>query len=336
MAEEEVKKEKKAKKEKKEKKAKKIKVKIPLSPKQIAFIMAFICLVSFLYKFTIGITSLSTVLVIAAVPTLFLFICKFLYAKNMHQTDEQKRKSYFIMMIATASLSTMFILFSTLKVGGINIEHENKLSGWIGTVFILFIIAMFVLSVINLKGALKKDDLVVIGIKEISFVAALADGVMIYGFLYRVLLKYLEEYLDRILFISSINKYLPLGIALLMTIVPLLMLRRYIRFRKQMKAATLLKQAEEAEAKEAPVEEEPVPAPAPKTEIPVKFVISTPEGYYISKGKRANSMNDARVFDDYRYAAGIAKAKNGKVVMLSIAPRPVRKAPAPAPVAKEA
>ena len=84
------------------------------------------------------------------------------------------------------------------------------------------------------------------------------------------------------------------------------------------------------------VEEEPVPAPAPKTEIPVKFVVSTHEGYYISKGKRANSMNDARVFDDYRYAAGIAKAKNGKVVMLSDAPRPVRKAPAPAPVAKEA
>ena len=233
MAEEEIKKEKKA---KKEKKVKKIKVKIPLSAKQIAFIMAFICLVSFLYKFTIGIMSLSMVLMIAAIPTLFVFICKFLYAKNMNQTDEQKKKSYFIMMIATASFSTLFILFSTLKVGGIDITHENNLRGWIGLVFIFFIIAMFILSIINLKGALKKDDLVVIGIKEISFVAALADGVMIYGFLYRVLLKYLEEYLDRILFISYINRFLPLGIAIIMTIVPFLMLRRYLRFRKQMKS----------------------------------------------------------------------------------------------------
>jgi uncharacterized protein YacL len=172
---------------------------------------------------------------IAAVPTLFVFICKFLYAKNMHQTDEQKRKSYFMMMIATASFSLLFILFSTLKVGGIDITHENTLKGWIGLVFIFFIIAMFVLSIINLKGALQKDDLVVIGIKEISFVAALADGVMIYGFLYRVLLKYLEEYLDRILFISYINRFLPLGIAIIMAIVPFLMLRRYLRYKKQMK-----------------------------------------------------------------------------------------------------
>ena len=179
--------------------------------------------------------SLSMVLMIAAIPTLFVFICKFLYAKNMHQTDEQKRKSYFMMMIATASFSLIFILFSTLKVGGIDITHENTLKGWIGLVFIFFIIAMFVLSIINLKGALQKDDLVVIGIKEISFVAALADGVMIYGFLYRVLLKYLEEYLDRILFISYINRFLPLGIAILMAIVPLLMLRRYLRYKKQMK-----------------------------------------------------------------------------------------------------
>lgn len=232
MAEEEIKEQKKA---KKEKKTKKIKVKIPLTPTQIAFIMAFICLVSFLYKFTIGIMSLSMVLMIAAIPTLFVFICKFLYAKNMHQTDEQKRKSYFMMMIATASFSLLFILFSTLKVGGIDITHENTLKGWIGLVFIFFIIAMFVLSIINLKGALQKDDLVVIGIKEISFVAALADGVMIYGFLYRVLLKYLEEYLDGVLFISYINRFLPLGIAILMAVVPLLMLRRYLRYKKQMK-----------------------------------------------------------------------------------------------------
>ena len=50
-----------------------------------------------------------------------------------------------------------------------------------------------------------------------------------------ILLKYLEEYLDRILFISYINRFLPLGIAILMAIVPILMLRRYLRYKKQMK-----------------------------------------------------------------------------------------------------
>ena len=87
---------------------------------------------------------------------------------------------------------------------------------------------------------------------------------------------------------------------------------------------TASEQASEEQEAPAPL---PAIAPAPKTKIPGKFVVSTPEGYYVSNSKRSNKMNDAKVFDDYRYAAGIAKAKNGKVVMLSDAPRPVRKAP---------
>ena len=216
----------------KQKKEKKVKIKVPLTPKQIAIIMAFICLGSFLYKLTIGIMSLSIVLIIAAVPTLFVFICKFLYAKNMNQTDKQKLKSYLIMMIATASFSALFIMFSILKVGGIDITHENTFTGWIGLVFIFFIIAMFVLSIINLKGALNKTDLVVIGIKEISFVAALADAVMINGFLYRVVLKYLEKFIP---FYSYLNSFFPLGVGIIMAVVPFIMLRRYLKYRKDTK-----------------------------------------------------------------------------------------------------
>lgn len=213
----------------KQKKEKKIKIKNPLTPKQLAIAMAIICLISFLYKLTIGVMSLSMVLIIAAVPTLFVFICKALYAKNMNQTKEQKLRSYFIMMIATACFSALFIMFSILKVGGIDITHENTFTGWIGLVFIFFIIAMFVLSIINLKGALNKTDLVVIGIKEISFVAALADAVMINGFLYRVVLKYLEKFIP---FYSYLNRFFPLGVGIIMAIVPLLMLRRFIRYKK--------------------------------------------------------------------------------------------------------
>ena len=188
-----------AKKEKKEKKKKKL----PISAKQIAIIMAIICLGSFLYKFTIGIMSLSMVMIIAAVPTFFVFICKALYAKNMDQPRSKKKRTYFFMMIATVCFVILFILFSILKVGGIDITHENNFQGWIGILFICFIILLFVLSIINLKGALNKDDLVVIGIKEITFVSALADAVMINGFLYRVFLKYLPipfyDYLNQLL-----------------------------------------------------------------------------------------------------------------------------------------
>ena len=202
------------------------KIKIPLSAKKIAIIMAIICLVSFLYKFTVGVMSLSLVMIIAAVPTLFVFICKLLYAKDMDQPKHKKKKTYFFMIIATVSFVILFLLFSLLKVGGIDITHENTFQGWIGILFICFIILMFVLSIINLRGALHKDDLVVIGIKEITFVSALADAVMINGFLYRVFLKYLH-----LPFMDIVNNTFPLGVSIIMCLVPVFMLKRFFTYK---------------------------------------------------------------------------------------------------------
>ena len=214
---------------KKKKKAKKLKVKIPLSPKKLAFIMAIIALVSFGYKFTIGIMALSMVMIIAAIPTFFVFLCKALYAKHMDATRAQKKKSYLFMFIFTASFSVVFVLFSILKVGGIDITPNKTFTGWIGVVFIFFIIVMFVLSIINLRGALNKDDLVVIGIKEITFVSALTDAMMIYEFLYRVLLVYILQYIP-IPFFDELSRFLPLGIGVLMIFVPVKMLIRYVKY----------------------------------------------------------------------------------------------------------
>ena len=207
------------------------KVKSAITPKRLAIAMAIICLVSFLYKMTVGVMALSLVLIIAAIPTLFVFICKALYAKDMNQPRDKKKKTYFFMMIATSCFVVLFLLFSILKVGGIDITHENTFQGWIGIIFIFFIIVMFVLSIINLKGALNKDDLVVIGIKEITFVSALADAVMINSFIYRVLLKYLVEYLDFLHVYGYINNSFPLVVAVIMCVVPFIMLKRFLRYK---------------------------------------------------------------------------------------------------------
>ena len=203
------------------------KVKKVVTPKRLAIAMAIIALVSFLYKLTVGVMALSIVMIIAAVPTLFVFICKALYAKDMHQPRDKKKKTYFFMMIATVCFVVLFLMFSTFKAFGIDISHENTFTGWIGIVFIFFIMLMFALSIINLKGALNKDDLVVIGIKEITFVSALADAVMINGFLYRVLIKYIADYIP---FYKYINSYFPLAVAVLMAIVPFIMLRRWWKY----------------------------------------------------------------------------------------------------------
>ena len=204
------------------------KVKKVITPKRLAIAMAIIALVSFLYKLTVGVMALSIVMIIAAVPTLFVFICKALYAKDMHQPRAKKKRTYFFMMIATVCFVILFLMFSTFKAFGIDISHENTFTGWIGIVFIFFIMVMFVLSIINLKGALNKDDLVVIGIKEITFVSALADAVMINGFLYRVLIKYIADYIP---FYKYLNSYFPLAVAVLMSIVPFIMLRRWWKYK---------------------------------------------------------------------------------------------------------
>jgi len=223
----------KKKEEKKAKKQRKLdlkKLKNTISPKRLAIIMAIIALVSFGYKMTIGIMAMSTVMIVAAIPTFFIFLCKALYAKNMDQTKAQKKKAYLLIIIFTASFALLFILFSTLKVGGIDISHQNTLTGWIGIVFILFIIVMFVLSIINLKGALNKSDLVVIGIKEITFVSALADAVMINEFIYRVILSYVLEYVPIPLY-EQLNNMFPLAVGVIMALVPMFMVKRYIEYK---------------------------------------------------------------------------------------------------------
>ncbi len=195
---------------------------------KIAIISAAITLVSFGYKFTIGILATSLVMIIAAVPTLFVFICKAIFAKNMNQTKEQKTKGYFIMMIAAISFCTIFILFSVLKIGGIDITNKNRFEGWIGIIFIFFIIALFVLSIINLNKAVNKNDILQIGLKEMTFISALADAVMIQEFLYRVILKY-----AKIPFMNTVNRSFPLIVGVLMVLVSVTMIKRYIAYKKE-------------------------------------------------------------------------------------------------------
>ena len=191
--------------------------------------MALVALVSFGYKLTIGILATSLVMIIAAIPTFFVFVCKAAYAKNMNQTREEKKRAYLIMTVATTCFAVIFILFSVLKVNGIDITNQNRFEGWIGIVFILFIILMFVLSIINLKGALNKTDLVVIGIKEITFVSALTDAVMIQEFLYRVISAYFD--INKIPLMGTLNAYFPLIVGVVMAIVPVLMFKRLSEYK---------------------------------------------------------------------------------------------------------
>ena len=197
-----------------------------LTPKRIAIFGAIVSLISFSYKLTIAILATSLVLIIASIPTLLIFVCKVFFVKNMHQSRASKRKGYLVMAILTSLFVITFLLFSVFKIGGIDITNQNRFEGWVAIVFIAFILVMFVLSLINLKGALDRSDLIVKGIREITFVSALADAVMIEEFVVRILKAYTS-----LPNLDLVSAYSPLAIGILMSLVPIFMFIRFARYK---------------------------------------------------------------------------------------------------------
>ena len=193
------------------------------------FILSFITLASFIYKLTLGILTTSQVLLIASVSTLMVFICKILFVKNVLATRDDKKKAYFFMCLATFIYSLIFIAFVVLKVNGIDISNNKTYDGWVGALFIGFMILMFILSIIGLKGSLEKTDLMVIGLKEITFISALADLVIIEEFVSRIIRKYVTS-IDLTL-LNYIDSYIALGVGIVMSIVSLAMFVRFFRYK---------------------------------------------------------------------------------------------------------
>ena len=191
-----------------------------ITPKKIALLMALISLVSFLYKIGLGIISNSMILIIASLSTAVVCACKFIFWKDMNADRKAKKKSYFFMMVL--AFAVLFLLFAVLKVGGIDTTSKHDFKDIVSYIFIAFVILMFVLSIINLKGALEKNDIMVIGIKEMTFVSALADAVIIQEFLYKVIPHYRD-----IPFMKLLNSYFPLIIGVLMIMVPIYMFKRF-------------------------------------------------------------------------------------------------------------
>ena len=194
--------------------------------KRMTFLTSLITLFSFLYKAGLGVMTTSMVLMIASISTLMVFICKILFVRNVLQTRERKKKAYLKMAISILVYAFIFVAFVVLKVNGIDISNDKTYEGWLGALIILFMLIMFILSVRGLHGALEKTDLMVIGLKEMTFVSALADLVIIEEFVSRIILEYKE--IEILIFINS---YFSLGVGILMAIVGIIMIIRFSRYK---------------------------------------------------------------------------------------------------------
>lgn len=194
--------------------------------KTLTFISAIVTLLSFAYKATLSFLTMSMVLMVASVSTLMVFICKAIFVRNVLETRDKKKRAYFIMALAVFLYSLIFIAFVVLKVNDIDISREIPFDGLYAILFIAVLFVLFILSVIGLKGALEKTDIMVIGLKEMTFVSALADLVIIEEFVSIIILKYKE-----IEYMSKINGYFSLGVGALMLVTSLLMFIRFFRYK---------------------------------------------------------------------------------------------------------
>ena len=202
--------------------------------KRNTFFSMLITLVSFLYKTALAVVAMSHVLMIAALSTFMVFICKAIFVKNVLETRDKKKKAYFGMMVAVLLYSLIFIAFVVLKVNGIDIGKTVDFESWFGILFIALMLLLFILSVRGLKGALEKSDLMVIGLKEMTFVSALADLVIIEEFVSLIVLKYVSTTISAEQ-MSVINGYFSLGVGVFMVVVAIIMLIRCIRYNTEKK-----------------------------------------------------------------------------------------------------
>ena len=197
---------------------------------KMTFISAIISLLSFGYKMTMGVYTLSMVLMVASISTLMVFICKALFVKNVLETRVKKKKAYLFMALAVFLYTLLFIAFAVLKVNGIDTAKKNPFDGLLGILFIAVTFVLFILSLFGLKGALENTDIMVIGLKEMTFVAALADLVIIEEFASMIVLKYVEfEYMPKV------NGFFALGVCLLMLIISVIMLVRFAKYNREAK-----------------------------------------------------------------------------------------------------
>ena len=195
---------------------------------------SFVALVSFIYKLALGIYGMSLVLIIASFSSLMVFICKFFFVRNVYETRAKKKKVYLFMILSVLVYSLIFLATVVLKIYGIDISEQKSYTGLLGSILIGVMIVMFVLSIIKLRGALEKSDLMVIGLKEMIYVSALADFVIIENYIYGMYTQYRPE---NVVF-YNITKFFPLGIGVLMLITTIFMFVRYFKYEVKKKEET--------------------------------------------------------------------------------------------------
>lgn len=193
--------------------------------KRITLLSAIITFISFIYKFMLSYLTKSQILLIASLSTLMIFICKLMFVKNVTKTREKKKKAYLIMILSLLIYSAIFIGVILLKLKGLDLSNNKTYEGLYGGIIIGVMFLMFILSILGLRSSLEKEDLMTIGLKEMTFASALTDLIIIEEFTSRIILDYKD-----IKHINEINSIFSLSLCGLLILLCLKMIFRYFRY----------------------------------------------------------------------------------------------------------
>lgn len=193
--------------------------------KRITLLSAIITFISFIYKFMLSYLTKSQILLIASLSTLMIFICKLMFVKNVTKTREKKKKAYLIMILSLLIYSAIFIGVILLKLKGLDLSNNKTYEGLYGGIIIGIMFLMFILSILGLRSSLEKEDLMTIGLKEMTFASALTDLIIIEEFTSRIILDYKD-----IKHINEINSIFSLSLCGLLILLCLKMIFRYFRY----------------------------------------------------------------------------------------------------------
>lgn len=193
--------------------------------KRITLLSAIITFISFIYKFMLSYLTKSQILLIASLSTLMIFICKLMFVKNVTKTREKKKKAYLIMILSLLIYSAIFIGVILLKLKGLDLSNNKTYEGLYGSIIIGIMFLMFILSILGLRSSLEKEDLMTIGLKEMTFASALTDLIIIEEFTSRIILDYKD-----IKHINEINSIFSLSLCGLLILLCLKMIFRYFRY----------------------------------------------------------------------------------------------------------
>ncbi len=192
--------------------------------KRITFISAIITFVSFLYKGFLGFLSKSIIIAATSLSSLSVFFCKNIYVKKLTKSRKEKRHAYLLMGLILFIYGILFSFVIISKLKGLYVMEERVYKEWQAIILSLIIVLMIMLSLRGYMIASDRNDIMVLGLKEVGLATALSDLIVLEGLLDDFVIGYIKE-----CYLNKFHYFLSLIVSVLIIIISFVMIIRFFK-----------------------------------------------------------------------------------------------------------